>query len=167
MTDLLGNSNCGKWFLKSESRTLLHLLDEIDERLCGRILDRMEGTSVNSREECERKLANCLSYLLARASLPDPSADLVANLGPDEAWHVFIHFTKEYTAFCHRHAGEYLHHDPAGETALVNVQRETERTVSVFEEHGIPYDPDLWRDHETFPLGATVIKTGVRPRQAV
>lgn len=30
----------------------------------------------------------------------------------DDMWHTFLLFTHEYTDFCHRYFGEYLHHVP-------------------------------------------------------
>jgi hypothetical protein len=139
------------------SEPLLHLLDE---PLIERLLSRMVATTMNSYERAAHKLSNCLAYLLARCTMEDPGAPLVANLGPDEAWHVFLHFTREYTQFCHRHAGEYLHHDPAGEAAFVNRAADTVKTLALFHKFGIPHDPALWRDHELYPHGARAQRGG-------
>lgn len=32
----------------------------------------------------------------------------------DEYWHMFVLFTREYTAFCNTLAGRYIHHKPLG-----------------------------------------------------
>lgn len=142
-------------------------LDQLfGEAFWNEVITRMVATTHNTWEQAERKFSNCLAYLLARSKMEDPNADLVANLGPDEAWHVFLVFTKEYVEFCLYIAGTYLHHDPAGEAALVNRADATRRTVELFERHGIEYDPGLWRDHELYPNGAKTIKSGFMPQLA-
>ena len=140
---------------------LRYLLDDMfGEAFWDEVIRRMVATTHNSWEDAERKLSNCLAYLVARSKMADPNDDLVANLGPDEAWHVFLVFTKEYVAFCLAIAGMYLHHDPAGESALVNLPEATAMTVALFEEHGIPYDEKLWCDHKLYPYGAQVVRSG-------
>ena len=144
---------------------LLWLLDEqFGFVFTERLLDRIEHTTFNNRAQAAHKLSNCLAYLLARCLLTDPAEDLVINLGPDEAWHAFIHFTEEYVAFCDRHAGEYLHHDPAGEAAFVNSKEATYKTLAIFEAHGIPYDPAIWCDYLLYPYGADAIRGGFKAR---
>jgi hypothetical protein len=87
---------------------------------------------------------------------------LVCNLGPDEAWHVFILFTDEYLTFCLELCGEYLHHDPAEEAALVNVDVSTAFTRRVMTMNDIAFDHDLWMDHIAYPRGARVIPSGLQ-----
>lgn len=146
---------------------LLWLLDEqFGSAFTEHLLDRIEGTTLNTRVEGAHKLSNCLAYLLARSVMDDPADDLVINLGPDEAWHAFIHFTAEYSAFCDRHAGEYLHHDPAGEAAFVNSKKDTLKTIALFKKYNIPFDPNLWCDYLLYPHGADAVRGGFVARQA-
>jgi hypothetical protein len=138
------------------------LLDDLfGDQFWDELIDRMVATTRNERSEAERKMDNCLAYLQARAVLPDPNAPLVCNLGPDEAWHVFLLFTDEYLTFCLELCGEYLHHDPAEEAALVNAHTSTAATRRLMTMNGIAFDADLWMDHVTYPRGAKVIPSGL------
>lgn len=125
------------------------------------LIDRMVATTHNERAVAERKMDNCLAYLQARAVQHDPNAPMVCNLGPDEAWHVFLLFTDEYITFCLELCGEYLHHDPAEDAALVNLSASTAYTLRVMAMHDIAYDPELWMDHIVYPKGAKVIRSGL------
>jgi hypothetical protein len=68
----------------------------------------------------------------------------------DEAWHQFILFTVEYTEFCDRYFGEYIHHCPSnGPNAGVGHGA----PHATFAEFGARYHeifgidlPDLWHD---------------------
>lgn len=149
----------------TEPYPLLPVLDsQFGSDFTGEVTDRMIGTTHNNRDSARDKLSNCLSYLFARTVMENPRDDLVANLGPDEAWHTFIVYMDEYDAFCRRLAGDMIHHDPAGESALVNTEAATAKTVGLFEQHGIPYTEGLWQDHITYPNGAVAIRSGFTPR---
>jgi hypothetical protein len=145
-----------------------HLLDDLfgPDFLDEELVPRMVATTRNSRESAEMKLDNMLAYLQARATLTRVDCPLVCNLGPDEAWHVFILYTFEYTEFCNSVAGEYIHHDPAGEAALVNKQKATERTIARMKQNGIAFDEEMWQDHIVYPRGARAIRSGFMPRMS-
>lgn len=129
----------------------------VDDELVPRIV----ATTYNDQAEAERKLDNCLVYLFARGQMADPNSPLVCNLGPDEAWHVFILYTDEYARFCEHYFGVFLHHDPAGEAALVNSPLDTSTTLAWFRKLNLRFDPDLWMDHVTYPNGAIVVPSRV------
>jgi hypothetical protein len=129
------------------------------------LIPRMVATTENSRDQAERKMDNCVAYLKARASLPDPNSSLVCNLAPDEAWHVFILFTHEYTLFCDWICGQYLHHDPAHEAAFVNSEKETEKTVAIMRHIGVQYDDVLWLDWLMYPNGAEILPSRIVARE--
>ncbi len=127
-------------------------VDEITERMC--------HTTHNTRWSAADRLSNCVAYLLARATMPNVRDDLVANLGPDEAWHTFILYVDEYVTFCDRLCGGIIHHDPAGEAARVNDSAATAHTLDVFGRFRIPYTAALWRDAELYAGGVQVIRAG-------
>lgn len=76
------------------------------------------------------------------------------SLRVDEAWHQFILFTKQYSDFCQRFFGRFIHHSPS------NAPEETEEAATLpvasfvmfrdrYEElFGIPL-PDLWHDERS------------------
>lgn len=41
----------------------------------------------------------------------------------DEMWHVFILFTREYSAFCQRYFGHYIHHAPTTRQEQIHLRR--------------------------------------------
>lgn len=132
------------------------LTSRFGESFYDEIMKRITGTISCSPSEAAMWLDDATAYLLARASMESPNADLVCNLRPDQAWHVFILYSDEYTQFCFDVAGMYLRHDPAGETALVNTPFATAKTLDLFDRHSIGYHPELWQDHIDFPNGAEV-----------
>ena len=42
----------------------------------------------------------------------------------DNMWHNFILYTKDYTEFCHRYFGEYVHHQPDVAETIVQTDEE-------------------------------------------
>src|SRR6266516_6317473 len=125
---------------------------------------RMVDTTVYTVGQSGLLLDDCVAYLTARGKMENPDAPLVANLLPDQAWHVLQLYNEEYRELCMVLAGQWLRHDPAGESVLVNRAEDTARTVALFQQHGIGYHPELWEDHRLFPNGGEVIRTGIRPR---
>lgn len=151
--------------LSSENPLLPVVSNQFGSNFVEELTERMVGTTINTHDTARDKLSNCVGYLLARTCMANPRDDLVANLGPDEAWHTFILYMDEYDALCRRLAGDMLHHDPAGESALVNNGVATAKTIATFEEYGIPFTPELWQDHIAYPRGAIEVKSGFLPRQ--
>lgn len=71
---------------------------------------------------------------------------LVPSALVDIGWHTFILHTQEYTDFCRRIAGRYLHHTPdepeEGEHGKAAAARE--RTLGAIEAAGFVVDAELW-----------------------
>jgi hypothetical protein len=126
------------------------------------VVPRMVATTRNARESAEMKLDNALAYLEARGSQTRVNAPLVCCLGPDEAWHTLILYTYEYSELCYAICGEYIHHDPAGEAALVNREKDIARTLHRMDQIKVHYDIELWQDPMMFPYGAKAIPSGFR-----
>ncbi len=84
------------------------------------------------------------------------------SLRVDEAWHQFILYTKQYSDFCQRFFGRYLHHRPS------NAPKETEEAATIpvasfvmfrdrYEElFGTPL-PDIWYDERSVTPGRRVL----------
>jgi hypothetical protein len=41
----------------------------------------------------------------------------------DAMWHVFLLFTREYQAFCHKYFGEFFHHTPATSHPTIGLKK--------------------------------------------
>jgi hypothetical protein len=67
-----------------------------------------------SRREAEQIWRETLKWLWFCGTSPKgTSPELLAPMCVvDEMWHTFVLFTLEYTEFCQRHFGRYLHHVP-------------------------------------------------------
>lgn len=68
----------------------------------------------------------------------------------DEAWHQFVLFTRQYTEFCHRYFGKFLHHNPSNDPTVAEAPQENQTTFSEFETRyeevfGEPL-PEIWFD---------------------
>jgi hypothetical protein len=73
------------------------------------------------------------------------------SLRVDEAWHQFILFTKQYSEFCQRYFGRYVHHSPSNSPDAVAPPPVPVATFGEFADRyeelfGAPL-PDVWRDH--------------------
>jgi hypothetical protein len=72
-----------------------------------------------SRQRSEVLFVETLKWLwLARRAREAAPPGLVLSvhpeiLGIDEMWHVFLLFTRDYTALCDAQLGGFVHHDPA------------------------------------------------------
>jgi hypothetical protein len=71
---------------------------------------QMDGASENEALAAVRDLKRFLYLASLRAR--DGSQPMSPPLPIDETWHEAILCTKEYTEFCERHFGQYLHHSP-------------------------------------------------------
>jgi hypothetical protein len=56
----------------------------------------------------------------------------------DEAWHEMILMTREYTLFCDRGFGRYLHHTPDSVMTGVSMDDITAETLAIVDKHHIP-----------------------------
>jgi hypothetical protein len=54
------------------------------------------------------------------------------SLTVDEAWHQFVLFTAEYSAFCARYFGKYRHHAPSNAPPETGVRLAPEATLAEF-----------------------------------
>lgn len=80
----------------------IYTFDQVREKL---LLDgRLPAIKVDEAIAEFRKYLSLIA--LGHQGLGMISADI------DEVWHTFILFTREYSEFCHRAFGYYLHHQP-------------------------------------------------------
>lgn len=67
---------------------------------------------------CEVDAAGALAGLTEVLRFLDLCADAGRALTPsprvDDAWHEFVLCTRQYAAYCDRHFGRFVHHDPGG-----------------------------------------------------
>jgi len=83
------------------------------------VVNRFARVHGVSRERSEVLFVETLKWLwLARRAREAAPPGLVLSIPPeilgiDEMWHVFLLFTRDYTALCHAHLGGFVHHDPA------------------------------------------------------
>lgn len=110
----------------------------LDEATRQRIIKRMVKEHQFSEE-----LANAIfdeTLVFMHASINNP------GIGPSElvdiGWHTFILYTMEYTAYCHRAFGRYLHHNPTDREGEVGAP--LSETIDFFRANGIKFDAELW-----------------------
>jgi hypothetical protein len=78
----------------------------------------------------------------------------------DEAWHEMILLTREYTHFCERAFGRYLHHSPDSTLNNVTMDEITAETLAIVDTYDLPLvlftadedaaleDGTVWRDRD-------------------
>lgn len=87
----------------------------------------------------ERLVNQCLVFLKACATATTP---LHPTRRIDWAWHMFILHTRDYTAFCERVAGRYMHHQP--DDGAKDQGRAVRKTVAIIRGQGLPVDQEIW-----------------------
>jgi len=104
-----------------------------DENLCDRSL-------------AERIMDQALAFLATCAT--NDGEPLAPSRLVDAGWHTFVLFTRDYTAFCDRVAGRFLHHEPTDsgtvDTSAASMMRL--RTITAIERAGYAVDVELWPD---------------------
>jgi hypothetical protein len=78
------------------------------------------------------------------------------SLRVDEVWHAFILYTVQYTDFCHRHFGRYIHHAPSNAPRAATARTLPVATFAMFRDRyaklfGCPLS-DAWYDERSVGL---------------
>ncbi len=83
------------------------------------------------------------------------------SLRVDEAWHQFILFTAQYTQFCLRFFGRYVHHSPSNAPEALTPNK---RPLATFAEFRARYEelfgltlPEIWYDERGVTLERRVL----------
>lgn len=104
-------------------------LEDIISYSNGDVVDKFLETYHLPPDEAEDVFKEMLKWLwLGSAAKEDGFDKLVVHEDLfilDEMWHTFILFTRDYTDFCERYFGYYLHHTPSTKTI-----REVEEAAS-------------------------------------
>jgi hypothetical protein len=121
----------------------------IEERLFEVLVGRIVTDHGLERDTAERVMDQALAFLAA-------SGQGIGNtLSPsslvDIGWHVFLLYTREYTDFCSRTTGRYIHHVPddspfAGpaEVQALTPAEARDRTITAIRKAGYAVDEPLW-----------------------
>ena len=106
---------------------------------------------VDGAEEARALFLEVKRYLVL-GEIDETTIWTMFSLRVDEAWHQFVLFTVEYTKFCDKYFGRYIHHSPAN--APESAGRESPRAT--FAEFAQRYRtvfgtdlPDVWDDSTT------------------
>jgi hypothetical protein len=86
------------------------------------------------------------------------------SLRVDHAWHEFVLFTHEYSDFCHRFFGRYMHHSPSN---APETEGDRARRTAHFGEFHAFYEtcfdealPEIWKDHRSINSTRRIINDG-------
>lgn len=133
--------------------SILPYRDLIDSALWDRLVNGVKYTpefrgvlgaqdEASQTEWAERIMNETLGFLLACAN--HPGKEFAPSLLVDAGWHTFMLISQEYTQFCERVAGCYLHHDPMDtvEDAQASVPLRVEAMEAMRALSGI--DEALW-----------------------
>lgn len=97
----------------------------------------------------ERMMGQALVFLKAQAEIVRarregrPWQRIVPTSPVDPAWHAFMLRSQAYGAFCQEHAGEYIHHVPYQDQAMLNGEA-LEATIPQLEATGYRVDVEFW-----------------------
>jgi hypothetical protein len=118
----------------------------VDPDLAHRLTRRITTDHPDINEVTARRIIGQTAAFLATSG-QQPGQFLAPSKLVDIGWHMFILHTVEYTEFCERIAGRYLHHVPDEEEeqeapgGAVETRR---RTLAAIKAAGYTVDPELW-----------------------
>ncbi|MFE9935831.1 glycine-rich domain-containing protein [Streptomyces hirsutus] len=115
---------------------------EVANRLAFRITtDHPDINQVTAR----RIIGQAAGFIAASGQSDQPLAP--SNL-VDIGWHAFILHTVDYTQFCERVVGRFVHHVPTEEDtgSPEEAQQTRERTLAAITAAGYTVDKELWPD---------------------
>jgi hypothetical protein len=107
-------------------------LDEVERYTNEAIVLRFMETWDLPRADADDLFAQMLKWLWLTATVtawPEPVTLAISQSTKlvDEMWHTFILFSKDYSAFCDRYFGAYVHHIPTPQAEYEKQIREYER----------------------------------------
>lgn len=116
--------------------------DLLPESTFTRLVERIMCDERMEEDLAERVMDQALAFLATSAAsdeqlAPSPTVDI--------GWHTFLLYTREYSEFCDRVAGRFLHHVPAdAEAPALSAVELNERTVEAIQDAGYRLDAPLW-----------------------
>ena len=115
----------------------------VSSAVLGSLAARVAADENTDPSTAERIVEQALAFLAACAL--NPGKRLAPCKAVDAGWHAFILHTAEYSEFCERVAGRFIHHCPAppsgdGDTAPGAVGA----TIAAMRAAGLPVDTALW-----------------------
>ena len=110
--------------------------------------------------EAEALFAEAKKYLIL-CHLDSGASWNMYSTRVDEAWHQFVLFTRQYTDFCHRYFGKFLHHNPSNDPTVAEAPHENRSRFGEFETRyeevfGEPL-PEIWFDGRSVALSTRVM----------
>jgi hypothetical protein len=116
---------------------------------------------VQNRGDGEALFAEVVKYLIINQAYPGRHWVMFSRL-VDEVWHQFVLFTGEYTEFCNRYFGSYLHHAPDNAPGLParapgSIASEMAEFHRCYEDLFGMAVPDLWRDTAVVTLNQRLL----------
>lgn len=119
----------------------------VPEPLFDRLTNRIAMAHGVPHALAARIMDQALAFLATCATRRDSGLAPAASV--DLGWHTFILYTREYTEFCDRIAGGYIHHVPVdgrgdGTTFATDRQTDVTRSAAAIASAGFMVDQDLW-----------------------
>ncbi|MEU0519812.1 hypothetical protein [Streptosporangium sp. NPDC006007] len=137
MIDLYGKGLVG---LANDSAATPRTL--ITPELFTRLTKRIAAEHPEHADIAEPIMEQTLAFLAACAA--HPTVRLAPSELVDLGWHAFVLYTREYADFCHRVAGQFIHHVPDDTPDRPSSGSTASATVTVMRDLGLPVINDLW-----------------------
>jgi hypothetical protein len=120
--------------------------DLVTPKLFARLTARLEADHPEVADNAGRIVDQTLAFLAACGA--NPEAELRPSRPVDLGWHTFLLFTQDYSLFCRRIAGRFIHHIPDDATDRGNAPGPAD-TIAAVEAAGYTVEPDLWARSST------------------
>jgi|GEM_PF-2062489 len=119
-----------------------NIMHTVPEHTADRLVARMQKEHGFSEDVARAVLNETLVFLNMIAENPGcpSSPSTIVDIG----WHTFILYTREYSEFCQRAAGRFIHHCPTDTPELRASSQTSQATVEFMATNGIVFDPEMW-----------------------
>jgi len=119
---------------------------------------------VDTPEQGRQLFTEVKRFLVLTQSDPSKAWEMY-SLRVDEVWHQFVLFTKQYSEFCTRYFGKYIHHSPSNAPDYGSGQSGGPMTFEAFKGFYRDYFglqlPDVWLDEKSIAINSRVFNDHV------
>ncbi|CNG66391.1 Uncharacterized conserved protein [Mycobacterium tuberculosis] len=121
----------------------------VEPEVFGLLVEDLRRYHHVTREYAERMMGQALVFLKAQANIVRARAEgrtwvrIVPTVPVDPAWHAFMLRSQPYAAFCAEHAGQYIHHVPFQDEAILSGDT-LEVTIPELHKTGYRVDLEFW-----------------------
>ncbi|MBV7491156.1 hypothetical protein [Pseudomonas sp. PDM30] len=126
------------------------IFQKIDSYDFFKVTTKYQSAHKASSEQVSQVLCELKKWLALCAANPGKKYHIGSHV--DDMWHVFILFTKDYSDFCDKCIGFFLHHEPNISEETTPINENNDELFSDYEKHFLKKPPTtIWPRYHAMP----------------